>query len=244
MLLMRSLIAALVLLLLGSAEIDGSCEVQGTCNVEAEENVCTIYIAPSSLENVNGFGIFTTKAFKKGDMILPADAPSIIVFDPVFNFMPEDSARLDTYWWGAVNGASADAGFEDYDITDFGTTFDGLPNYHTYLSNLDSRIPHTSYDDTLVNGSDPGAGAFSYHMGRDFYAYNNVEAGEELFLDYGYPDYYEEYGQFKWFKSMPRHKDYVAGGEIMKNAWKLVESVRGKMDDTNKENEILGKIDI
>lgn len=41
------------------------------------------------------------------------------------------------------------------------------------------------YDDGMLDRyQDPGAGAFSYHRGKHWYAERRIEAGEELFLDY------------------------------------------------------------
>jgi hypothetical protein len=61
-----------------------------------------------------------------------------------------------------------------------------MPNHHCLLHSLNPEYPEPSYNDALVNRFvDPGAGAFSYNMGREFTVYHNVQAGSELFLDYG-----------------------------------------------------------
>jgi hypothetical protein len=58
----------------------------GVTGQTSAENTCTLYLAESSMKNVNGNGIFTVKHFKKGETILERDAPTI----PVLNPWPED----------------------------------------------------------------------------------------------------------------------------------------------------------
>jgi hypothetical protein len=65
-----------------------------------------------------------------------------------------------------------------------------LPHFlgHCMLDSLHSQYPKPPYDDSLVSRSqgDPGVGAFSYSMGREFAVTREMKAGEELFLNYGY----------------------------------------------------------
>ena len=61
-----------------------------------------------------------------------------------------------------------------------------MPNHHCLLHSLNPEYPDPPYNDALVNRfEDPGAGAFSYNMGREFTVYHDIQAGSELFLDYG-----------------------------------------------------------
>ena len=62
-----------------------------------------------------------------------------------------------------------------------------MPNHHCILNSLSHRYYKPDYDDSLVSrGKDPGTGAFSHSMGRDFYAAKELKAGDEIFLNYGY----------------------------------------------------------
>lgn len=63
-----------------------------------------------------------------------------------------------------------------------------MPNHHCLLKSLKHRYPEKApYQDSLVNRyHDPGAGAFSYSRGREFTVLRDVDAGDELFLSYGY----------------------------------------------------------
>lgn len=51
---------------------------------------------------------------------------------------------------------------------------------HCILNALTHKWPTPAYDDSLVNRpSDPGTGAFSYSMGREFIASKELKAGDE-----------------------------------------------------------------
>ena len=69
-----------------------------------------------------------------------------------------------------------------------------LPNSHPCLDNFDAGNPATvPYDDSLLDReSDPGAGAYTYYMGRHSIAHKrDISAGEEMFLEY--PTHYMDY---------------------------------------------------
>jgi len=205
---------------------------------ENKENTCTLFLAESSMEGVNGVGIFTAKAFKEGSIISPPDSPSIPVCDPWPN-----SGLINDYWWGEGRGTSDDMSFEcsAYTVDAF-VMFGALPNYHTYLMNFIIHIDDVPYDDTLVESTaNPGAGAFSYHGGRTIVSSTDIEAGDELFLDYGL-DYSEDdefYGH--WFENVPRSVDFEGGGIIIENSWEHLEAIRDKIQDPAVAKEVLGE---
>jgi hypothetical protein len=80
-------------------------------------------------------------------------------------------------------------------MVDFQPGFGSLPNHHCLLASL-GQAPtseHAPYSDALLylddnsttlamrsHGESPGTGAFSYSLGRDFYATRNLQAGEEI----------------------------------------------------------------
>ena len=49
---------------------------------------CTLYVAESTIPNA-GFGVYTTKAFKKDDVIIEADNPAIIIPD-IHTYQPDE----------------------------------------------------------------------------------------------------------------------------------------------------------
>ena len=51
-------------------------EASATDDGNSSKSTCTIYLAESTIPNA-GFGVYTTEAVKKDDVILKADSPSI-----------------------------------------------------------------------------------------------------------------------------------------------------------------------
>ena len=76
--------------------------------------------------------------------------------------------------------------------------------------------PLTSeYDDTILNRfKDPGAGAISYHNGRAFEATRDIEAGEELFDDYGDDWLDKRPGTYADF--VPRSEDFSKAAAVLR----------------------------
>jgi hypothetical protein len=75
---------------------------------------------------------------------------------------------FDNYWWG--RGVADQVLYESEASIDFQITFGSLPNHHCVLESIDHEWPVPPYDDTFLNRTDSGAGAFSYHLGRNFKA--------------------------------------------------------------------------
>lgn len=156
---------------------------------------CSIFMAPSSLKGSPGYGIYTTRNLWKGERVLGRpDGLSIPVevFNDPLSF-PKSQLRKEwielwnQYWWG--RGLPDHVRFEaGPDVVDFQIGLGYLPNHHCELSSLHPEYPEKiPYEDSLANRFEsPGAGAFSYHMGRQFVATRYAKAGEELFMSYGY----------------------------------------------------------
>jgi len=175
---------------------------------------CSVYLAPSSIPN-GGMGMFVGKDFKAGDIILPADGPAIPIIDPDGN--SERSMRAWTqlfsnYWW--ETGSAVATKFEADYAVDYQITMGALPNSHVMLDNLGDTFPAViPYDDSMADRySHPGAGAFSYHMGRQTMAETrDMEAGEELFLSYN--TQYMDFLSKKY--NIPNHDDYTVAGNLL-----------------------------
>lgn len=156
------------------------------CDEEVESrsdaHTCSVYLAPSSVRGAS-MGMFVTKAFKRGEMFHPADGPSIPIIEPDYGSARSREAWVDLfsgYWWGS--GTTDPTLFEASTAVDYQITMGALPNSHPILNNLDVGSPNVvPYDDSMVDRSvDPGAGAFSYYMGRHSIAWRDIEAGEEM----------------------------------------------------------------
>lgn len=72
-------------------------------------------------------------------------------------------------------------------VVDYQIGFGCLPNHHCVLDYLSTKYPDPPYIDGMSNRFEkPNAGAFSYNRGREFIVSNNLTAGSEIFLNYGW----------------------------------------------------------
>mmetsp|Transcript_26636 Transcript_26636/g.30489 ORF Transcript_26636/g.30489 Transcript_26636/m.30489 type:complete len:617 (+) Transcript_26636:206-2056(+) len=143
---------------------------------------CSLYMAPSSIPH-SGFGVYTGRKIPRNSAVQPySNSVSLAVTDVTFHTENEDSdywSHVDYLWSG-----SGLAEFEADEVSENVFVMGCLANFHTYLKNLHPES--VEYDDTIADRfTDPGAGAFSYHAGHLFTAVRDIEAGEELFADYG-----------------------------------------------------------
>lgn len=94
------------------------------------ESTCSIYLAESTIPNA-GFGIYTTRAIMKGDLILQADCPSIIIID-IHKYQPNREGpewQHHNYLWKPSKQGS----FEALATHESVLTFGSLPNFHPGL---------------------------------------------------------------------------------------------------------------
>jgi hypothetical protein len=107
-------------------------------------------------------------------------------------------------------------------VVDYEILFGNLPNHHCVLATLNYRYVDPAYDDTILDRyRDPGAGAFSYNMGRTFHPKRDMEAGEEIFLDYGHCDrkanekQAKKHGSLQWTTQVHTDHDYEVATDIL-----------------------------
>lgn len=202
------------------------------------EKQCTIYMAPSSLKGLDGYGVFTTRDIRKGSSIFQErHAPSIPVVDenrgPWLKIWNE-------YLWG--RGLSDQIRHLGESAMDFQVGFGSLPNHNCILRSLSHRYPEPGYDDSLVvRGQDPGTGAFSYSMGRDFYARKALTAGDEIFLNYGYCSRGERYGH-DWANYIPMKEDYEDAAKIAWAFLQLPQDVNTPITVPNNVNKLVASL--
>lgn len=100
-----------------------------------------IYLARSSLPNVNGFGMFTTKALNAGDELLSSfDGPSIPIIDHEWarnrvveleKDMLQWNEVFRNYWW--ARGIPDQMVYEGEQVYDFQVMFGNLPNHNCII---------------------------------------------------------------------------------------------------------------
>jgi len=187
---------------------------------------CSLYVAPSSIPGA-GSGLFITRDVEEGEGILPgSDAPSIVICDiDSYGISTKDYVHHAYYWSGGGL-----ASFECDSVSESVVSFGAMSNYHTSLYNIKGYVE--PYDDTASNRfSNPGAGAFSYYGGHHFKASRNIDAGEEIFADYGQGWLDGREGTFA--DNVPREDDFNKAGSILGIIRKLTNS------ETTLDDEIL-----
>lgn len=197
----------------------------------------TIWIAPSSLRGVNGYGIFTTRDLGPGESLLGVpDGVSIPVEAYRSKGRPNEASfrafkqLFDNYWWGR--------GVPDHvlydapsDIVDFQIGFGCLPNHHCILSYLDTQYPDPPYIDSLADRfSQPSAGAFAYNRGREFVVERAVSQGQEIFLNYGHCDRDEHAPT--WTNHIPVSQDFEEAAHILQS-YQASQRRAGQQNDTD-----------
>lgn len=234
-------------MILRSVRRDGAPSADGSTTNE-EFGSCTVYMAPSSVHGVDGMGIYTTKNLSKNDVIInKVDGLSIPVLRGETDYVNDSNKTIQArkqwhrlfneYWW--VRGISDQMIWEADRVADLKMTFGELPNHHCVLQSLFVRNPEKGYNDKLVNRTiDPGVGAFSYHIGREIFVKRDVQAGEEIFLNYGHCNGWRE-GSPDWTKNILSKRDYSEAGKVTGDTWTLL---LGTKDNDEKKTEAQLKI--
>ena len=89
-----------------------------------------------------------------------------------------------------------------------------LTNFHPMLLNVEAEI--TKYKDNLLSRyADPGAGAFSYHLGERWHATRHIDAGEEIFTDYTESWFFDRVLKEEGGKNIPHKKHYIEAAKTI-----------------------------
>jgi len=178
---------------------------------EKEDNntsQCTIWLGASSLKGHPGMGVYTTRDINAGSVVLHSGDGIAIPLYGIHHFsavegLPNKKARNDMmnvwsdYIW---SGNKPDhISYQERGMSSYFPGYASLTNHNCILQSLRQRYIAPFYDDSLLNRyTDPGAGAFSYDKGRGNIVTRNVQAGEELFLNYGYCEHGEMHKGAEW----------------------------------------------
>jgi len=166
--------------------------VADAANNEDASNPCQIYLAESTIPNA-GLGVFAGDSFKKDQMIGRVGDAAFPVVDQDWHNSPEIVGRQSTkhemdYHWPLTNydWNAPDIGMENEaeDISVTVAGFGAAPNCHFRLLNVHEH--KATYDNAgLDRYTSPGAGASTPWFNRTSTASKDIEAGSELFVDYG-----------------------------------------------------------
>eukprot|EP00557_Chaetoceros_sp_GSL56_P000860 CAMPEP_0176500726 /NCGR_PEP_ID=MMETSP0200_2-20121128/13742_1 /TAXON_ID=947934 /ORGANISM="Chaetoceros sp., Strain GSL56" /LENGTH=770 /DNA_ID=CAMNT_0017899487 /DNA_START=430 /DNA_END=2742 /DNA_ORIENTATION=- len=216
-----------------------------TAETPTKEDSCYLYLAPSSIPGA-GMGVFSTRPFSRGSTILASDyGPLIPIIDG--NAVHDHWLQLfNNYIWGHFSMAPDQLWYEAESVTDYQLGLGIFPNYHPFLINIGAELAenvtyytdddedndHDEQENTHCGSSLTAArmGAYSDYVGRSFFTIADIQAGDELFLDYG-----EQYlnDRSPYMDRIPRSLDYEMAGQIVEQVTKdfllLVRNKEGKV---------------
>jgi hypothetical protein len=194
---------------------------QQHCDQANGNGICSMYLAQSSIPNA-GYGIYTTRSYKKQEAIIDSLTPSVLLLDRETHMPADAHWPIFDYVWQTYGAGTYEAPLaETWEPTALGT----LANYHPYLTNYAHGGNAQRYDDTMASRfTDPEAGAFSYHTTFTMGAKRDIAAGEELFADYG-GGYLEMRSteDDDVYRHIPREEDYEQAAQVAQILSKLKE---------------------
>lgn len=192
---------------------------------------CTFYLAKSTIEN-SGLGVFTGIPLEEDDYIGFGDL-AIPIVD--IDFHAGGKKDKEHYHWLVAEYAwmaretGSDMALEAEDTSAFVIGFGSLPNCHFRLKNVaESTMERNTAG---ITRADAGIGAFTPYVDRFTYTLSDLEAGSELFVDYG-P---------KWFMSreadmglVPLKSSYPDANQFLEDFESLYEEISTMAEDGGK----------
>jgi hypothetical protein len=162
---------------------------------------CKLVMAPSSLRHPNsGWGIFSLVPITKGYPIMEGDVV-IQINDINRTYVPKNDRLLtvvdhvfvhDYLWSSEGTGGYYEGKHVLSAIPGIGMLANGLSDK---LHNVIPFVPNVD-EGGLTRTDSPGSGAISHYHNYSFYASKHIEAGSELFVNYG----------TEWFQ---QHRDTI-----------------------------------
>jgi hypothetical protein len=189
-----------------------------------DQDTCGLYMAESSIPNA-GLGMYTTRPFQEKEKLFSGDVV-IQVEDFYANtrlrhwfagetkYEEEPEWLLANYFWNAVNTmGDFEAGLIESIVPGLGM----LANSHPGLVNARMQPPGTVAD--LHRGRDPGAGGSTLYHDIHFVAQQEIEAGAEIFVQYG-DSWFEDRDDLG---AVPLSGDYRRAKTVLTNFLKQVD---------------------
>ena len=152
------------------------------------EEECQYFMAESSIANA-GLGMYTAKALKAdrdiffSDLVVQVEDMELNQKLRKWNSHLEEEAPLwlmENYFWNSENTAG---NHEARDVQSIVPGLGMLANSHDGLVN--AHMVRAKIDTHLQRQVDPGAGAVTYYHNLKFTAADDLEAGSEIFVQYG-----------------------------------------------------------
>jgi hypothetical protein len=188
---------------------------------------CQLYLAESSIPN-SGIGVYTASDIKKGEFFGEQEM-LIALSDRESRWLIKDvvwDLTLHPLLYYESDGAQV-----------FYPGFGAQVNCHFGLNNIDHGSP--TFDSAgLHRSKDPGAGAFTYWHGMPSIAARDIQAGEELLIDYGNEDWFDL--RMESLGVIPRERDFLHADHIIRKMLELTRQSDSDEEDTVIFNDLWG----
>ena len=182
-----------------------------------DSTTCGIYFARSTIPGA-GMGLFAGRHYKTNETVTHGD---IVI--PLVDYMAHnsdiaaDEIIIQSYYWlpHLIPGMPEEAVGSFAFAPGIGAAINCyFPLVNTMGYDAETQMSNAGYH----RRKDPGVGAFTPYHGRYGYATKDIQAGEELFTDYGknYFIYQEE-----TFGKIPLYDDYPQADALLRNYSKL-----------------------
>jgi hypothetical protein len=191
---------------------------------------CTIYLAPSSIPGA-GLGIYTAKSFKEDDFVTSGDIAIPLLDLQAHNphYQINDLIIQSYYWMSYEFPSMAE---ESAQQLAFCPGAGAAINCYFPLLNIQAADSETDWSNAgLHRSKDPGVGAFTAFHNRTTYATRDIQAGEELFTDYG-PGYFTS--QEELFGKIPLWDTLNQTDDLLKKFVKTLETITAATNAGNK----------
>jgi hypothetical protein len=169
---------------------------------EEEHDACGLWVALSTIPGA-GIGMYAGTNFQIGDPLLPhgsgdhvipivdlrVNHPLLLLDDDDDDNDSDDDdtnqgfEMLEHYTWEGSHMGVHYLGHQHVEVLSPGVA--AVPNCIMDLVNVDEGLSMESVAGDLHRSRDPGAGAFTYYHSRQAKAIREIEAGQELFVNYG-----------------------------------------------------------
>eukprot|EP00978_Attheya_sp_CCMP212_P033912 scaffold139480_cov37-Attheya_sp.AAC.1 len=172
---------------------------------------CRLYLAESSVEGA-GLGVFSAVSAEEGEQL---GHPDLVI--PVVDSVHDDDELwlASAYLWDVTSDFHPmqwEAERVEVLLMGLGAAVNG----HMALFNVLYK-QHALHTDSagLHRSKDPGAGAFSYYHDQPHIATKPIEAGAEVFGDYG--DMWFRSREHRFGSSLPDQSDYASADQLVQS---------------------------
>lgn len=198
-------------------------QAKDDCEARSQQPpTCGLWLAESSIPHA-GIGMYAGRSYEKKEALAATGDVVIPIVDINFYHGSKFNFLWDSYTWGAAELHAENEGIDEVNMASPG--FGAAANCFLELLNVDEWRAHND-NAGLHRSRDPGAGAFSPYHNRTATAKTKIEAGQELFVDYG-----ENYFQTRAEElgPVPLRDDLGRGSKLLKG----FESLRRKYNESH-----------